>query len=82
MFTHTHIHTHTHTRAHTRTHITHTRVQLAEMHVFEKYNVRVLGTPINTIVTTEDRKLFSKVCITGVCYVYVCVCDTVCVMCV
>jgi len=34
--------------------------QLNEMGVFEKYNVRVLGTPIQSIIMTEDRELFAK----------------------
>jgi len=28
--------------------------------VFEKYNVRVLGTPVDAIIDTEDRELFVK----------------------
>ena len=28
--------------------------------VFEKYNVRVLGTPVRAIMDTEDRELFVK----------------------
>ena len=35
-------------------------VELAEKGVFKKYNVRVLGTPINAILNTEDRDLFVK----------------------
>ena len=35
-------------------------VQLAEKGVFEKYNVKVLGTPIKAIEETEDRELFRK----------------------
>ncbi len=35
-------------------------VELHRMGVFEKYNVRVLGTPIETIEMTEDRDLFEK----------------------
>jgi carbamoylphosphate synthase large subunit len=35
-------------------------VQLEQMGVFEKYGVKVLGTPIKAIITTEDRELFSK----------------------
>lgn len=27
--------------------------------VFEKYGVRILGTPIQSIIDTEDRKVFS-----------------------
>ena len=33
-------------------------VELAESGVFERYGVRVLGTPVAAIVATEDRKLF------------------------
>lgn len=33
-------------------------VKLNEKNIFEKYNVRVLGTPISSIVNTEDRELF------------------------
>lgn len=35
-------------------------VVLHEKGVFEKYNVKVLGTPINAIIDTEDRDLFVK----------------------
>ena len=28
--------------------------------IFEKYNVRVLGTPVQAIIDTEDRELFVK----------------------
>lgn len=35
-------------------------IQLQEQGVFEKYGVRVLGTPIQAIITTEDRELFAK----------------------
>ena len=35
-------------------------VELYKRGVFEKYNVRVLGTPISAIVDTEDRKLFAE----------------------
>src|SRR3989338_11139515 len=34
-------------------------VELHKRGVFEKYNVRVLGTPISAIIDTEDRKLFA-----------------------
>lgn len=27
--------------------------------VFEKYNVKILGTPIQSIIETEDRKIFA-----------------------
>ena len=36
-------------------------VQLDELGILEKYNVRVLGTPLDTIRTTEDRHLFAEV---------------------
>lgn len=35
-------------------------IQLEKNGVFDKYNVRVLGTSINSIIITEDRKLFSE----------------------
>lgn len=35
-------------------------IQLQEQGVFEKYGVNVLGTPIQAIITTEDRELFAK----------------------
>ncbi|KKN31445.1 hypothetical protein LCGC14_0823820 [marine sediment metagenome] len=35
-------------------------VELKEAGILEKYNVRVLGTPIEAIETTEDRDLFVK----------------------
>jgi carbamoyl-phosphate synthase large subunit len=35
-------------------------VDLAEAGVLEKYNVRVLGTPIQTIRNAEDRELFKQ----------------------
>ncbi|PIQ78064.1 carbamoyl phosphate synthase large subunit [Candidatus Peregrinibacteria bacterium CG11_big_fil_rev_8_21_14_0_20_41_10] len=35
-------------------------LELAKMGVFEKYNVKILGTPIETIEKTEDRELFNK----------------------
>jgi carbamoyl-phosphate synthase large subunit len=35
-------------------------VELAERGVLEKYDVRVLGTPIHTIQETEDRELFKR----------------------
>ncbi len=35
-------------------------VQLFETGVLEKYNVRVLGTPVQAIMDTEDRELFVK----------------------
>jgi len=35
-------------------------VQLERAGVFSKYNVRILGTPIQSIIETEDRKLFAE----------------------
>merc|ERR1719210_773486 len=35
-------------------------VKLEEEGVFARYGVRVLGTPIKAIITTEDRELFAK----------------------
>ncbi len=35
-------------------------VELQELGILEKYNVRVLGTPIEAIEATEDRDLFVK----------------------
>jgi len=35
-------------------------VELAETGVLKKYKVKVLGTPINSILNTEDRDLFVK----------------------
>ena len=35
-------------------------IELYKMGVFEKYNCKVLGTPIDTIIATEDREIFSK----------------------
>lgn len=35
-------------------------VELKHMGVFEKYNVEVLGTPVESIELTEDRDLFNK----------------------
>ena len=35
-------------------------VKLYEQGVFEKYNVKVLGTPVRAIMDTEDRELFVK----------------------
>lgn len=34
-------------------------VELYEKGIFEKYNVEVLGTPIDVVINTEDRQLFS-----------------------
>lgn len=35
-------------------------IELYRAGVFEKYGVRVLGTPIKTIIATEDREIFSQ----------------------
>ena len=35
-------------------------VELKELGILEKYNVKVLGTPIDAIEATEDRDLFVK----------------------
>jgi len=35
-------------------------VELKEQGILEKYNIRVLGTPIEAIEVTEDRDLFVK----------------------
>ncbi|XP_075969531.1 carbamoyl-phosphate synthetase 2, aspartate transcarbamylase, and dihydroorotase rudimentary isoform X1 [Anticarsia gemmatalis] len=35
-------------------------VELEKSKIFEKYNVSVLGTPISSIVDTEDRKIFAE----------------------
>jgi carbamoyl-phosphate synthase large subunit len=35
-------------------------VALYESGVFEKYNVQVMGTPVQSIIDTEDRELFVK----------------------
>lgn len=34
-------------------------VELQKMGIFEKYSVRILGTPIQSIIETEDRKIFA-----------------------
>lgn len=34
-------------------------VELEKNGVFAKYNVKVLGTPIESIIQTEDRKIFA-----------------------
>ena len=34
--------------------------ELAEMGVFEKYGVKILGTPVEAIKNTEDRELFKE----------------------
>lgn len=35
-------------------------VKLQEQGVLEKYQLRILGTPIQSIINTEDRQLFSQ----------------------
>jgi carbamoyl-phosphate synthase large subunit len=35
-------------------------VQLFETGILEKYNLQVLGTPVQAIIDTEDRELFVK----------------------
>ncbi|XP_022916076.1 multifunctional protein r [Onthophagus taurus] len=35
-------------------------VELQRFGVFEKYGVKILGTPIQAIIDTEDRKIFSE----------------------
>ncbi|KAI9136619.1 large subunit of carbamoyl-phosphate synthase [Paraphysoderma sedebokerense] len=35
-------------------------IALDKMGVLEKFNVKVLGTPISTLITSEDRDLFAK----------------------
>ncbi|XP_017768305.1 PREDICTED: CAD protein [Nicrophorus vespilloides] len=35
-------------------------VELQKAGVFEKYGVKILGTPIDAIIDTEDRKIFSE----------------------
>ncbi len=35
-------------------------IELFKTGVFEKYNVKVLGTPVQTIIDTEDRDIFVK----------------------
>lgn len=37
-----------------------TGVELYEQGILEKYNVKVLGTSVDTIMETEDRNLFIK----------------------
>lgn len=34
-------------------------VELERNGVFAKYNVKILGTPIESIIQTEDRKIFA-----------------------
>lgn len=35
-------------------------VQLDKMGIFDRYNIKVLGTPIKTLETSEDRDLFAQ----------------------
>ncbi len=35
-------------------------VELYQQHILERYNVKVLGTPVQAIIDTEDRELFVK----------------------
>ncbi|KAF7990426.1 hypothetical protein HCN44_000231 [Aphidius gifuensis] len=35
-------------------------VELEKMGIFNKYNVKIIGTPIKSIIDTEDRKIFSE----------------------
>ncbi|XP_045475344.1 CAD protein-like [Harmonia axyridis] len=35
-------------------------IELEKKGVFERYNVNILGTPIQSIIDTEDRKIFSE----------------------
>ncbi|XP_050310557.1 CAD protein isoform X2 [Anthonomus grandis grandis] len=35
-------------------------IELQSMGVFDKYNCKILGTPIQAIIDTEDRKVFSE----------------------
>ncbi len=36
-------------------------VELYEQGILEKYNIEVLGTPVQSIIDTEDRDIFSKI---------------------
>lgn len=35
-------------------------IKLQQSGILEKYNVKILGTPIDSIIRTEDRKLFAE----------------------
>lgn len=35
-------------------------VELDSKGVFKKYNVKILGTPIKSVIDSEDRKLFAE----------------------
>lgn len=35
-------------------------VKLQMLKIFEKYNVEVLGTPVDSIIATEDRQVFAQ----------------------
>ena len=52
---HTHTHTHTHTH-----HPPPAGIKLWESGDLQRHNVAVMGTPISTIVATEDREIFSE----------------------
>lgn len=36
-------------------------VELYRKGIFEKYNIEVLGTPVQSIINTEDRKIFAEI---------------------
>ena len=35
-------------------------IKLRDLGVLEKYSVKVLGTPVDTIIATEDREIFAQ----------------------
>ena len=35
-------------------------VELEKNGIFKKYNIKILGTPIQSIIETEDRKIFAE----------------------
>lgn len=35
-------------------------VELERKGIFRKYNVRILGTPVQSIIDSEDRKIFAE----------------------
>lgn len=35
-------------------------MELEKNGVFAKYNIKILGTPIESIIQTEDRKIFAE----------------------
>jgi len=73
---HTHPHTHTHTHTHTQVikserpdgillsfggqTALNCGIELQECGVLSQYHVRVLGTPVEAIVMTEDRQKFAE----------------------